>query len=114
MVRILWRFSKTFDQKEKKIPIKIWKFGYLEIWALIDELDIIVLDNDLQSETTEGILDTEDVHESENIGLKKDKILRIIDVLNDASDIASEFDIYYERAHVFKNRVFFQRKKIKA
>ena len=24
MVRILWRFSKTFDQKEKKIPIKIW------------------------------------------------------------------------------------------
>ena len=62
--------------------------------------------------TTEGILDIEDVHESENIGLKKDKILRIIDVLNDASDIASEFDIYYERAHVFKNSVFFQRKKI--
>ena len=61
--------------------------------------------------TTEGILDIEDVHESENIGLKKDKILRIIDVLNDASDIASEFDIYYERAHVFKNSVFFQRKK---
>ena len=57
-------------------------------------------------------MDIEDVHESENIGLKKDKILRIIDVLNDASDIASEFDIYYERAHVFKNSVFFQRKKI--
>ena len=56
-------------------------------------------------------MDIEDVHESENIGLKKDKILRIIDVLNDASDIASEFDIYYERAHVFKNSVFFQRKK---
>ena len=55
-------------------------------------------------------MDIEDVHESENIGLKKDKILRIIDVLNDASDIASEFDIYYERAHVFKNSVFFQRK----
>ena len=32
--------------------------------------------------------------------------------MNDASDIASEFDIYYERAHVFKNSVFFQRKKI--
>ena len=62
--------------------------------------------------TTEGILDIEDVHDSENIGLKKDEILRIIDVLNDASDIASEFDIYYERAHVFKNSVFFQRKKI--
>ena len=73
--------------------------------------DLVVLDNDLQRETTEGILDIEDVHESENIGLKKDKILRIIDVLNDASDIASEFDIYYERAHVFKNSVFFQRKK---
>ena len=55
-------------------------------------------------------MEIEDVHESENIGLKKDKI-RIIDVLNDASDIASEFDIYYERAHVFKNSVFFQRKK---
>ena len=56
-------------------------------------------------------MDIEDVHESENIGLKKDQILRIIDVLNDASDIASEFDIYYERAHVFKNSVFFQGKK---
>ena len=44
--------------------------------------------------TTEGILDIEDVHESENIGLKKDKILRIIDVLNDASGIPSELDIF--------------------
>ena len=57
-------------------------------------------------------MDIEDVHESENIGLKKHKILKIIYVLNDASDIASEFDIYYERALVFKNSVLFQRKKI--
>ena len=42
MVRILWRFSKTFDQKEKKNTDKnlvIWGFGYLGIWLWIDELD---------------------------------------------------------------------------
>ena len=42
MVRILWRFSKTFDQKEKKNTdknLEIWGFGYLEIWASIDDLD---------------------------------------------------------------------------
>ena len=43
MVRILWRFSKTFDQKEKKNTDKnlvIWGFGYLGIWLWIDEIDI--------------------------------------------------------------------------
>ena len=43
MVRILWRFSKTFDQKEKKNTDKnlvIWGFGYLGIWLWIDDLDI--------------------------------------------------------------------------
>ena len=42
MVRILWRFSKTFDQKEKKNTDKnlgIWGFGYLGIWLWIDEID---------------------------------------------------------------------------
>ena len=43
------------------------------------------------------------VHESKNAGLKKDKILRIIQCLNEASDIASEFDTDYQRVLVFRN-----------
>ena len=65
---------------------------------------MVDLDNDLSCE--DSIEPIEESNEGENIhsmGLNKERLSRIIQCLNEASDLAAEFDENYERAHSFQN-----------
>ena len=65
---------------------------------------MVDLDNDLSCE--DSIEPIEESNEGENIhsmGLNKERLSRIIQCLNEASDLAAEFDKNYERAHGFQN-----------